>query len=223
MALKPMALVSALALLHALAGQAKAELLLAGSVAFDRQAGLYTYRYVLDNRHGPGAITEVNVLFESLRYDCSLQPAAHTDPPGWSFGTSVSGGIANPPYGEAGSFWAWYNPQGLPVGGTQRGFSFTSPYAPGAGSGNNYFLYGDALGGVPPDPGVVEFGHVVAPDLAEAPEPPALALAALGLTLTAGAIRGSSARGRRRPWTAERTLQVDSGNDPSGLHGVDAR
>jgi hypothetical protein len=104
MALKPMALASALALLHALAGQAKAELLLAGSVSFDRPSGLYTYRYVLDNRHGPAAITELSVLFESLRYDLALSPAAHTDPPGWSFGTSVSGAIADPPYGEAGSF-----------------------------------------------------------------------------------------------------------------------
>jgi hypothetical protein len=174
-----MAIATALFLLHTTANRSEAELLLGGSVTFDRSSGLYAYRYVLDNRHGPAAITEVNILFESLRYDCSLQPAAHTDPPGWSFGTSVSGGIANPPYGEAGSFWSWYNPQGLPVGGTQTGFSFTSPNAPAAGSGNNYFLYGDTLGGV------VEFGHVVAPDLAEAPEPPALALAALGLPLLA--------------------------------------
>jgi hypothetical protein len=35
---------------------------------------------------------------------------------------------------------------------------------------------------------VVEFGRVVAPDLAEAAEPPTLALAALGLTLAAAAI-----------------------------------
>jgi hypothetical protein len=76
----------------------------------------------------------------------------------------------------------------LPVGLTQAGFSFTNPNAPAAGGGNNYFLYAAPLGGVPPDFGVVEFGHVVAPDLAEAPEPPARALAALGLTLAAAAI-----------------------------------
>jgi hypothetical protein len=186
-----MSLVLAFALLLALAGGAKAELLLASSVSFDRPSGLYTYRYALDNRHGPAAVTEVNVLFESLQYDLSQQPAAHTDPRGWSFGTSVSGAIADPPYGEAGSFWYWYNPVGLPVGGTQTGFSFTSPNVPAAGGGNNYFLYAAPLGGVPPGFGVVEFGHVVAPDLAEAPEapePPALALAALGVALTAAAV-----------------------------------
>jgi hypothetical protein len=76
----------------------------------------------------------------------------------------------------------------LPVGLAQGGFSFTSPNASAAGSGNSYFVYAAPLGGVPPGFGVVEFGRVVAPDLAEAPEPPARALAALGLTLTAAAI-----------------------------------
>jgi hypothetical protein len=41
---------------------------------------------------------------------------------------------------------------------------------------------------VPPGFGVVEFGCVVAPDLAEAPEPTSLSLAALGVALLAAAI-----------------------------------
>jgi hypothetical protein len=199
------------------AGAAPAALL-TGSVSFDAHTGLYTYSYTLDNRHGPGVITQLDVEFESLRFEDFQQPLGHSTAPGWEFRTEVSGGIANPPYAEVGSFWAWYNASGVPVGATLSGFSFTTRAGPTAGTGNNYFVFANDQGSVPPDFGIVAYGHVVAPDLtlAPAPEPTAFALAALGsLGVAAAAGRhrrvGQAKTGRSRRSTGPRLPLAPAG------------
>ena len=127
---------------------------------------------------GPWPLTEVSVLVAPHRADYDLRPSAWSAPPGWKFGTSVSGGIANPPYNEAGTFWFWYRADGLPVGGRAE-FSFASGYGP-AGSGNNYFVYAPAAERDGQD-GVVEYGRTAAPVVA--PEPATATLCAAGLGL----------------------------------------
>jgi hypothetical protein len=138
-----------------------------GSVSFDDRTGLYTYSYVVDNRQGAFAVTQVNVLVDSTQSNFSLAPNSQTSPAGWEFDTSVSGGIANPPFNEFGTFWSWNNDPGAEVapGTVSPVFSFTTPRAPNTVLNNNFFLFSGTAPLTPPLDGIVAFGHVVAPDI----------------------------------------------------------
>ncbi len=178
-------------LLSALAPPARAGLI-TGRAEYDPAAHLFTYTYALDNTAGPWPVTELSVLVAPNRADFDLRPAAWSAPPGWAFGTSVSGGIANPPYNEAGTFWFWYRPDGQPAGGRAE-FSFASGYGPG-GAGNNFFAFAPGATRDGQD-GIVDYGRTVAPVVA--PEPATLCGAALGLL----AVAGWAGSRQRRPRT----------------------
>lgn len=182
-------LLTALALAVTLAPPVQAGLL-TGRVEYDPAAGLFTYTHALDNTAGPWAVTEVSVLVAPNRVDYDLRPAAWSAPPGWVFGTSVSGGIANPPHNEVGTFWFWYREDGLPVGARAE-FAFASRYGPG-GVGNNYFLFAPEAtrGG---QDGIIEYGQTVAPVVA--PEPATVTLCGCAL-VALGVAGGALRRGR---------------------------
>jgi hypothetical protein len=76
----------------------------------------------------------------------------------------VSGGSANPPVDEFGTFWSWYNKNGVPAGAITPAFSFLTDRGQDTYLNNNSFLFSSALGGVPPTFGIASFGHVIAPD-----------------------------------------------------------
>jgi len=159
--------------------------LLSGNVSFDSNTGLYTYTYSLDNTSGPAAIKELSVLVDSSQNKDSTSPLSHTTPVGWSFGEAVSGGSADSPLNEYGAFWQWFAGEALPVGSTMGEFSFTTSFAPVAGSANNYFLWSNSYTGGPSsigNGGIVEWGHIVAPDfVATVPIPAAFWLLGSGL------------------------------------------
>lgn len=164
--------------------------ILTGSVSFDPSAGLYTYSYLLDNVSGPATINELSVLVQTGPNSNGLSgPPAHSDPTAWFFFTAYSGNIALPPVNELGIFWAWHDYSGLPVGSSLAGFSFTTPYGPTPSTANNYFLWSNSYNGGPPCcTGVVEYGHVIAPNLA-VPEPFSVLLLGTGLVAGSLAIR----------------------------------
>ena len=158
---------------------------LTGRVEHNSATDRFTYTYALDNA-GPWPVTEVSVLVAPGVVDYHLRPPAWSAPPGWEFGTSVSGGIANPPYNESGTFWFWYRPDGLPVG-ERAEFTFASSYGPG-GAGNNYFLFAPDAARDGQD-GVIEYGQVVAPVVAPEPATVTLCGVALGLLAVMGGVR----------------------------------
>jgi hypothetical protein len=151
-----------------------------GRAEYDAATALYTYTYSLDNTAGPWPVTEVDVLVAPDRTAFDLRPVAWSAPPGWEFGTAVSGGIANPPYNEIGTFWFWYRADGLPVG-ERAEFTFASSYG-SAGAGNNYFVFAPGAARDGRD-GVIEFGRTVAPVVA--PEPATAVLCGIALGLVA--------------------------------------
>jgi hypothetical protein len=153
--------------------------ILDGGVSFDAVSGLYTYSYVIDNRSGPADITDLSVLINTESANFTLFPDAHTEPDGSNFHVAVSGGSANPPLNEFGTFWEWecY----APVGSETAGFSFTTAVPPAQTSENNYFIFASRYyGGVNGD-GIVEYGHVVGP--MNVPEPGTWGVAAGGLVV----------------------------------------
>jgi hypothetical protein len=162
--------------------------ILSGSVSFNPVTDLFTYSYALNNTSGPSTVNEMSILIDSAVGDFTLSPTAHTDPPGTSFATAVSGGSSQPPLNEFGTFWQWSG-FSVPVGTTLSGFSFTTPDGPVADLANNYVIFGDTYSGGPPiSPGTIEFGHIVAPDLSmptmsTVPEPRMLGLIMFALTL----------------------------------------
>ena len=172
---------------------ALATLILQGSVAFDAQTGLYTYEYTLDNSSGPTAITDINILIDSSTRDGPFAiDFTHTEPLGWEdFSRAASGtDIEGPPTNLFGTFWAWDNRPALvnpvPVGTILGGFSFSVPIAPTTSTENNYFLFSQGYTGGPFGGGVIEFGHIAAPDfqtaiVVPAPEPGTLVIMGLGL------------------------------------------
>jgi hypothetical protein len=164
---------------------------LTGRSEYDTATHLFTYTYTLDNTAGSWPVTELSVLIAPGRVAFDLRPPAWSAPPGWVFGTSASGSIADPPYNEFGTFWFWDNPDGLPVGDRAE-FTFTSSYGP-TGGGNNYFVFapGAARDG---RNGVIEYGHTVAPVVTPEPTTVTLCGAALGLL---GVASGVTRRGRR--------------------------
>jgi len=152
--------------------------ILSGNVSFDSNTGLYTYSYSLDNTSGPGAIKELSVLVDSSQNRVSAPPASFASPTGWSSRQAVSGTSADSPLNEFGAFWQWWANQALPVGNTMTGFSFTTAFAPVTGSANNYFLWSNSYTGGPSaigNGGIVEWGHVVAPNFVAAVPIPAAA------------------------------------------------
>lgn len=141
--------------------------ILSGNVSFDSNTGLYTYSYALDNTSGPAAIKELSVLFDSSQNSVSAPPHSYATPGGWSFGEAVSGRSADSPLNEFGAFWQWYAGQALPIGSTMGGFSFTTSFAPVTGSANNYFLWSNSYTDGPSaigNGGILEWGHIVAPN-----------------------------------------------------------
>ena len=152
-------------LLSAFAPPAQAGLI-TSRVEYDAAAHLFTYSYTLDNTAGPWPVTEVSVLVAPNRTDFDLRPPAWSAPSGWEFVTAVSGGVANGPYTEVGTFWQWYKADGLPVGGRAE-FSFASGYGPG-GVGNNFFVFAPGATRNGRD-GIVDYGRTAAP--VGAPEP----------------------------------------------------
>jgi len=172
--------------------------ILSGDVSFDSNTGLYTYNYVLDNTSGPAAIKELSVLYDSSQNNASPPPVSYTSPAGWSFGEAVSGSSADSPLNEFGAFWQWYAGQALPTGSTMSGFSFTTSFAPVTGSANNYFLWSNSYTGGPAsigNGGIVEWGHIVAPDFSAAvvPIPAAVWLFGSGLLGLIGVARRKKA------------------------------
>jgi len=143
--------------------------ILSGSVT--QNGPLYTYSYMLDNTSGPGPISEVSVLVDYGNLQANVPPNSHADPVSWNFQMTFSGSIANPPYNELGSFWAWQSDSPLAVGQTLTGFSFTTNLAPTPSTSNNYFLFcpTSSCG----SDGVVEYGHIIAPQIGAqtVPEP----------------------------------------------------
>jgi hypothetical protein len=164
---------------------------LTGRAEYDPTTRLFTYTYTLDNTAGSWPVTELSILIAPNQVDYDLRPAAWAAPPGWEFRTAVSGGIAYPPYNEFGTFWQWYNPDGLPVG-ERADFSFASGYG-AMGSGNNYFLFAPEAYRTGQD-GVIEYGRTVAPVVA--PEPTTAALCVVALSLV-GVVGGVTRRGRQ--------------------------
>ncbi|HYA39622.1 MAG TPA: VPLPA-CTERM sorting domain-containing protein [Candidatus Methylomirabilis sp.] len=160
---------------------------LSGAVSFDSNTGLYTYSYILDNTSGLAAIKELSVLVDNSQDKITKAPLSYTTPTGWYLGQAVSGSSADSPLNEFGTFWQWYASQALPTGGTMSGFSFTTSIAPVTGSANNYFLWSNSYTGGPPaigNGGIVEWGHIVAPDFgatAVVPIPAAVWLFGSGL------------------------------------------
>src|SRR5262249_52414897 len=152
-------------------GRADAGLILDGSVSFDASTKLYTYSYTLDNRSGGVPINELSVLVDSAHINYSFTPLGHSEPAGWSFVTAVSGGIANPPYNEVGTFWQWHSDTGVAAGEMLDGFSFSTRLGPINSLANNYFLFSNVFTGSALSDGIVEYGHVLAPDFRDAPEP----------------------------------------------------
>jgi hypothetical protein len=141
--------------------------IMSGNASFDSNTGLYTYNYILDNSSGPAAIKELSILFDRNQNEVSDPPYSSAAPTGWSFGEAVSGTSADSPLNEFGAFWQWYASQALDMGGTMNGFSFTTPFAPVTDSDNNYFLWSNSYTGGPPSiggGGIVEWGHIVAPN-----------------------------------------------------------
>ena len=172
--------------------------ILSGNVSFDSNTGLYTYSYILDNTSGPAAIKELSVLVDSSQDRVSTPPLSYTTSAGWSFGKAVSGSSANSPLNEYGAFWQWYASQALPTGGTMSGFSFTTSSAPVTGSANNYFLWSNSYTSGPSligNGGIVEWGHIVAPDFgATVPVPAAVWLFGSGLLGLVGVARRKAGR-----------------------------
>jgi len=172
--------------------------IVSGNVSFDSNTGLYTYNYTLDNTSGPAGIKEFSVLYDTSQNKTSAPPLSFTSPSGWSFGEAVSGSSADSPLNEFGAFWQWYASQALPTGGTMSGFSFTTSFAPVTGSANNYFLWSNSYTGGPAaigNGGIVEWGHVVAPNFSTAvvPVPAALWLFGSGLLGLVGFARSKKA------------------------------
>ena len=173
--------------LLAVSGRAEAGPLLSGSVLFDPANRLYTYSYTLDNPAAPAPVYEVSVLINSATADPSFPHPVHTGPPAWNFFTAVSGGIADPPYNMFGTFWQW---EGTGASASDLDailhFSFTTPRAPTTRAAHNYFPFSGQLANSSADGnGILEYGHIVAPDFAlapqAAPEPATLTMAWLGL------------------------------------------
>lgn len=153
---------------------------LTGRAEYDPATALYTYTYTLDNSAGPWPVTELSVLVAPNQVAYDLRPPARSTPPGWEFGTSVSGGVAQGPYTEVGTFWFWYRPDGLPVGGRAE-FSFASSYGPG-GVGNNFFVFAPGATHNGQD-GIVDYGRTAAPVVVPSavPEPATATLCAVAL------------------------------------------
>ena len=135
---------------------------LLSSVTFDPSTNLFTYSYVVDNRAGTAAVNEVNVLVDSQHTNFDLAPNAQSGPAGWRFDTSVSG--ASPPEDEFGTFWAWFNENGIAAGAISAPFSFVTARVQNTFLNNNFFLFSSAAASSPPNDGIVAFGHVLAPD-----------------------------------------------------------
>jgi hypothetical protein len=141
--------------------------ILSGNVSLDSNTGLYTYSYTLDNTSGSAAIKELSILVDSSQARVNNPSLSFTTPSGWSMGAAVSGSSADAPLNEYGVFWQWFAGQALPTGSTLSGFSFITPFAPVTGSANNYFLWSNSYTGGPASigsGGIVEWGHIVAPD-----------------------------------------------------------
>ncbi len=175
-------------------GAAGAGPMLTGAVTFDRAAQLYTYSYTLDDRPAPAPVSVIEIRVATHVYDLSdRNPVGHAaSAPVTDFFTAV-GGWDTPEF-PGGTFYEWSTPVLPDAPGVHRGLSFTSRYGPGTAGAANYTLFSSAATGPPlyrPD-GFVEYGRVVAPDLTNAPEPCALALAAVGLAVVGwrGARRG---------------------------------
>lgn len=148
--------------------------MLSGNVSFDSDSGLYTYSYVLDNTAGLAAIKELSVLVDGSQDKLTQTPLSHTSPSAWSLREAVSGSSADSPLNEFGTFWQWYAGPALSIGETMSGFSFTTSVAPVIGSANNYFLWSNSYTGGPSgigNGGIVEWGHIVAPDFGAAVAP----------------------------------------------------
>jgi hypothetical protein len=168
--------------------------ILSGNVSFDSNTGLYTYNYTLDNTSGPAGIKEFSVLYDTSQDKTTTPPLSFTSPSGWSFGEAVSGSSADSPLNEFGAFWQWYAAEALPSGSTMSGFSFTTSFAPVTGSANNYFLWSNSYTGGPAsigNGGIVEWGHIVAPNFSAAvvPLPAAVWLFGSGLLGLIGVAR----------------------------------
>lgn len=162
-----------------------ASTILSGEVSFDNATQLYTYSYTIDNTSGPIAIRDLNILIDSSQAHVAFPylPVPHSSPDGWFLGGAASGTSADPPLNEFGDFFSWTGQPPVPVGATLSGVSFSVAIAPTSSLANNYYLYSPDYSGGPPNiaaGGVVEFGHVVAPDFAT-PLPAALPLFATGI------------------------------------------
>jgi hypothetical protein len=152
---------------------------LTGSVSFDSGTNLYTYSYTVDTAGSSDSVGEVAILVDSLGYYTAPDPLPipHSIPQGFYLVEAVSGSIEDEPYNIAGTMYAWQALAAVdpvPAGGTLSGFSFSAPFPPAEGDGNNYFLYSyDARE-------IVDYGRVVAPDFLGrfiVPEPTAGAFA----------------------------------------------
>jgi hypothetical protein len=172
--------------------------MLTGSVTYDRSSQLYTYSYALDDRPSPGPVDVVELRVATHVYDIfNLNPVGHTAPAPFTDFYTAEGGWNTAAF-PGGTFYEWHAWARPGATGVYTGFSFTSRYGPAESGPDNYALFSSAVTGPPqyrPD-GFVEYGRMVAPDLAAAPEPGTLALAAVGLASAAVVARRRRREGR---------------------------
>lgn len=168
--------------------------ILSGSVSFDHVTDLFTYSYTIDNTNGLASIRDLNIIVDTSILDGFFpEDFSHSEPDGWRLGRAGVGDRTLSPTIEFGMVWGWStnSTDGLlvEIGEVLPGFSFTVPYAPTPLTTNNYYLYAPGFTGgpTPINPGIVEFGRIVAPNFRSAdmaldvPVPATLLLLASGL------------------------------------------
>ena len=173
---------------------AQAGPMLTGTVAYDRPSQLYAYSYVLDDLSALSPVDAVFIRVATHVYDLThLNPVGYTAPA--PFSNFLLGSAADVHGNEAvfasGTVYGWEAASAVargtgivPGAGVYGGFSFTSRYGPGTGNDSNYELFAtsryDAADRYETR---LEVGRVVAPELANTPEPGTLALVAAGLAV----------------------------------------
>jgi hypothetical protein len=163
---RTMQMVAATAAVLLFVNSANASVMLSGTVQFDDNTDLYTYKYTVNNDTA-GTIWNLDILVGNTAlgtYNGEIPIVPHNaGPSGWSMSGVNSGSIGGSPYNEAGGFYQWYAGNGsseIQPGSNGIVFTVITSFAPTWDDGlNDYFLYGSA--------GIAAFGNIVVPDGAD--------------------------------------------------------